>query len=140
VEQGMEDSQQTEGAAMMGISPPRFLKGEPFLSGPIPLSWLTAASLLPGKCLHVGLFVWYLAGLTKSIRVKLSTSKLAAFGVNRQAAYRAVTELENSHLLLVERMPGRCPVVSLVIPTSSSTGASGRYTNLSRSTTPVAIC
>ena len=43
----------------------------PFIKGPIPLAWMMAAATPPGKCLHVGLALWYLAGLKKTNTVAL---------------------------------------------------------------------
>ena len=97
------------------MKPPRYITGELFLRGPIPLRWLAAAGRLGGKALHIGIYAWYLAGLHDSMCVKLSTSKLQEFGVGRQAAYKALATLEHHHLLFVERRPGCCPVVTLVL-------------------------
>jgi hypothetical protein len=43
----------------------------PFIKGPIPLAWMKAVAMLPGKCLHVGLALWYLVGLKKTKTVAL---------------------------------------------------------------------
>ena len=94
--------------------PPRYITGERFVRGPIPLSWLNGAGLLGGKALNVGLYVWHLAALSASMRVKLPTSMLQHIGVTRQAAYLALAALQRQQLLLVERRPGCCPVVTLV--------------------------
>lgn len=102
--------------------PPRYVTGEAFLHGPIPLSWLNAAGLLGGKALHVGLYLWHLAGLNVSMRVKLPTSKLQQIGVTRQAAYQALAALERQQLLSVERRPGCCAVVTLVFPEPAVSG------------------
>jgi hypothetical protein len=42
-----------------------------FIKGPIPLVWITAAAMLPGRCLHVGVAIWYLAGLGRREVVEL---------------------------------------------------------------------
>ena len=44
----------------------RPMKGEHFLKGPVPLRWLVSAARLPGKSLHAGIALWYVAGLTRS--------------------------------------------------------------------------
>jgi len=51
-----------------------------FIKGPLPMHWVRAAAQLPGKTLHVGLYLWYLAGLTKSTTVVLS-ARVAELGV-----------------------------------------------------------
>ena len=96
--------------------PSRFIQGESFVRGPISLGWLAAAGRLGGKALHVGIYVWYLAGLNDSMEVKLSTSRLKEFGVSRQAVHRALVALERQRLLFVERRLGCCPVVTLLVP------------------------
>src|SRR5271166_4644456 len=52
----------------------------PFIKGPIPLAWITAAAMLPGKSLHAGLALWYLAGLKKTRTVPLGNRLLVAHG------------------------------------------------------------
>src|SRR5689334_1752081 len=60
---------------------PEKITGE-FLKGPIPLPWLTAASMLSGKApLAVGLAVWFESGRRKSREVRLTTAILRRFGV-----------------------------------------------------------
>jgi hypothetical protein len=105
--------------------PPRYISGELFLRGPIPLWWLAAASRLGGKALHIGIYVWHLAGLRDCMRVKVSTSKLQDMGVkNRQATYQALAALERHGLLLIERHPGRCPVVTLILRSHAASATS----------------
>jgi hypothetical protein len=85
-----------------------------FLKGPIPLAWLAAAARQPGRALHVGIAVWFLAGMKRDRTVALSPSVLAELGVNRHAAYRAVGALERANLLSVSRKCGRAPIVSVI--------------------------
>lgn len=96
-------------------TPRRYIEGELFLRGPIPLACLAAAGQLGGKALHIGVYVWHLAGLHDSLTVKLSTTRLGQMGVTRQAAYRALAALEHGRLLSVERRPGCNPVVTLIL-------------------------
>jgi DNA-binding transcriptional ArsR family regulator len=93
---------------------PKKITGE-FLKGPIPLPWLTAASMLAGKApLAVGLAVWFEAGRRKLSEVKLTTAILKRFGVNRKAKYRALKSLEKAGLVRVRREPRRNPVVTIL--------------------------
>lgn len=48
----------------------------PFLKGPIPLSWLTSAAQQRGHALHVGLALWYLVGVSRSMTVNLRPTVL----------------------------------------------------------------
>lgn len=95
--------------------PPRHVKGEGFLKGPVPLAWLEAAARLPGRSLHAGLALWYAAGLTRSATVALSNISGVRFGLDRNAKYRALEWLEGAGLVKVERMLGRAPVVTIVV-------------------------
>jgi hypothetical protein len=97
------------------VKPPRYITGELFLRGPIPLGWLAAANHLGGKVLSLGVYVWHLAGLLNSMRVKLPTRRLLAFGFSRPTIYLALAALEREGLLGVERRPGQCPVVTLIM-------------------------
>jgi hypothetical protein len=99
-----------------GSSPssnPKRIRGE-FLKGPIPLSWLTPASKLPGRTLAVALAIWFEAGRRKSSEVKLTTAILSRFGVNRKAKYAALAKLEEAKLIRVLRAPRRNPVVTIL--------------------------
>ncbi len=104
------------------ISPgraPRHKQGEAFLRGPIPLSWLSTASNVSGQgsALKVALAIWYLSGLNQQNKtVKLQTSTLRLFGVERHSAYRGLKVLEHAGLIHVMRHPGRTPVVTLLEP------------------------
>ncbi len=93
---------------------PHHKPGEKFLKGPVPLRWLTRAARLPGRSLHLGIALWYLAGLHRARTVSLPNRVLAQFGVDRHAKYRALNWLERDALVIVERHPGRNPVVTLL--------------------------
>ena len=85
-----------------------------FVKGPLPLEWISAASALPGKALHVALALWYLSGLRRSKTVVLTQKKLNLFGVSRQAGYRALMALEKRGLVSVIRRAGCCPRVTIL--------------------------
>lgn len=100
---------------------PRHARGELFLKGPIPMTWLQRAMGLPGRALHVGLAIWFQAGMKRRPDVKLSLSGLQAVGVQRSTASRALKSLEGAGLVSVVRAPGKKPVVTLLnAPTSVS--------------------
>lgn len=93
---------------------PGRVRGE-FLKGPIPLSWLSAASKLSGKApLAVGLALWFEAGRRRSGEVKLTTAILQRFNVHRKAKYTALKALEGAGLVRVRREPRRNPVVTIL--------------------------
>lgn len=85
-----------------------------FVKGPIPLPWLQAAANLPGKTLHVGLCLWYLAGLTRSMTVRLATKVTQDMGISRDAKSDALRRLVKARLATLEQHPGKAPVVTLL--------------------------
>jgi hypothetical protein len=80
----------------------------------IPLSWLQAATALPGKALHVGLLVWFYTGLHPERAVVLTHTKLALFHLKRETARRGLAALEAAGLVRVTRAPRKSPRVHLL--------------------------
>jgi hypothetical protein len=96
---------------------PRHKKGERFLCGPIPMSWLNAACKASGRGsgVKVALALWYESGLNLHARiVKLRSSVLRAMGANRHAGYRGLEALEKAGLVSIERRSGHNPVVTIL--------------------------
>lgn len=93
--------------------PTKSRKGR-FLKGPIPLNWLMEAAKLPGKSLHVGIVIWFKAGLTKSHSVSVPNGLLSTFGVDRHAKARALVSLESAGLISVKRKSGKNPVITIL--------------------------
>jgi len=85
-----------------------------YLNGPLPLSWLEAAARLPGRSLHVGMVLWYAAGLSGSAEVHLSNTLCLRFGLDRNAKYRALRALGDARLVMVRNKRGRSPLVTLL--------------------------
>jgi len=94
--------------------PPRHRPGQMFLKGPVPQPWLSRASTLPGKSLHIGIAIWFLAGIARSRTIRLSGRVTTAFGADRHAKYRALRWLENARLITVSRRPGCSPRITLL--------------------------
>ncbi len=80
----------------------------------IPLPWIQQASRLPGKSLHVGIVLWYLAGVSKSLTVKLTRSGLRRFGLHHETGRRGLRALEKAKLVGVKRSGKKSPYVTLV--------------------------
>jgi len=80
----------------------------------IPLSWICPASRLPGKALHVGVVLWHLAGVSRSLTVKLTRSRLRRFGIYHETGRRGLLALENAGLVQVDRRGKKSPCVTLV--------------------------
>ena len=92
---------------------PRASRGERFVRGPIPLDWLTVAAQLPGKSLHVGVALWFEAGLRKAAVVPLSNITGRLFGLDRNSKYRGLDWLAGAGIITVQRKLGRAPVVTI---------------------------
>ena len=102
------------GGCPVSRKPPRHRQGEKFLKGPIPWEWLTQAAKLPGKAFEVGIALWFLAGVQRKRTVTLSGSALRDLEVSRFAGYRALSALEKTGLVSVQRHPGRNPIVTIL--------------------------
>jgi hypothetical protein len=97
----------------LGRRPPRPRRGEYFLRGPIPLQWLERAGQCPSKALHVGIVLWFHAGLTGKREIPLGRKELTRFGVTRDSASRALAPMELAGLITVVRLPGRKRIVTI---------------------------
>jgi hypothetical protein len=107
--------------------PPRHRKGQAFLKGPIPWSWLVCASRLPGKALHVALLLWREAGCRKSRTVRFRLARAAELGVLPDAARRGLRALGEAGLLSIRRQPGKSLEVTLMdAPASGPSAGSTR--------------
>ncbi len=106
--------------------------GELFLKGPIPRMWLQSASSLPGKALHVGIELWFYAGLTKSKTLSLNLSRLMDSGISRDSARRGLLQLERSKLVKVVRHAGRKPIITILIKQQRNTCTKKKCANLDR--------
>jgi hypothetical protein len=79
-----------------------------FLKGPIPFTWLIPATRLPGKALHLGIYIWHMAGVRKSHVVGINLSLVSAlFHTSRRTMHRAACALEKATLIKIRRTPGR---------------------------------
>lgn len=107
--------------------PPRHAKGELFLKGPIPWSWLVAAGEATGRALQVAIVLWLEVGMKKSARVRLPHQRLREMGVDRHAVRRGLAALEAAGLVLVERRNGASPFVTIrpAAPRSEGERAAG---------------
>ena len=95
---------------------PRHASGERFLKGPIPWSWISAASVAAGRGsgLKVAIALWHMAGIRNQPTIVLHRRLLDELGVDRHAAYRGLRALERAGLVAVERHAGRLPRVTIL--------------------------
>jgi hypothetical protein len=85
------------------------------LGGKIPVPWIRAAGALPRKTLLVGLALWFLTGCRRTRTVRLGGATLREFGINRWTSSRGLARLEKAGLVHVRRLPGRNPIVTLLL-------------------------
>ena len=95
--------------------PPQRVRGR-FLKGPVPFDWLSMAAKLPGRAFHVGILLWFLAGMTARLTVTLTGATTRSFGLDRDAKSRALRSLEAAGLVTVRRRPGQNPDVTIILP------------------------
>ena len=78
----------------------------------LPVPWLERVAQLPGKALHVGVVLLYLAALRRSPEVQFSQATLRRrFHTSRDASYDALKRMSAAGLVRVAPSFGRSPVV-----------------------------
>jgi hypothetical protein len=82
----------------------------------LPVPWLERVAELPGKALHVGTALLYLAALRQSPEVRFSQATLRRFHTSRDASYDALRRMSAAGLVRVSKTPGCSPTVTLVEP------------------------
>ena len=92
---------------------PTHFPGKRYFAGPIPWDWLCAASRLPGKAVNVALGIWHLGRLTKKKTVRLSQKTMRELGINRNAVYRGLENLEKAGLIHVDRQCGKNSIITI---------------------------
>jgi hypothetical protein len=101
---------------------PRHRRGELFLRGPIPWSWIRVAGLLPGKALLVGMWLWKDARCKRSRTVRFNCRWPTAPGTSDDTVRRALRALEKAGLVAIAHEPGKCLQVTLLdVPLIGST-------------------
>lgn len=83
---------------------------------PVRLDTLEAATQLPGKAAQLLIGIWLLSVRFKSPTVPLTRRAMARVNVSRYAVTDALRRLEAAGLVVVWRLPGRSPRVTLVEP------------------------
>jgi hypothetical protein len=91
---------------------------EPFLCGPIPLSWLSQAIAARGSAVAVGLSLWFMRGVAPaSLDIKVTRAVRRRLGLSPDQMQRGLLGLESAGLIeFASRGRGRCPVVRIVVP------------------------
>ena len=96
-----------------------------FIRGPLPLLWWREAGKLSKSANRVGLALFYLRGLSKSNRFKLTPARLRELGIGRDARRRGLEDLERAGLVRVlESGRGKVAVVEILLEAQSPALAS----------------
>lgn len=90
-------------------------ESQPFLRGPIPLSWLNRAAKLPGKTLNVALAIWWLYGMIGRKPLKLSKKALGIFQVSADAATDALNRMDQHGLIKLQKKSGQRPLIEVIL-------------------------
>jgi hypothetical protein len=85
------------------------------------MDWIARAAELSGKALHLGVVLWFRAGLLGSMTFRLSNGDLAAMGVARDAKYQGLERLKSAGLIAVEQRRGCAPTVTILLLTNTTT-------------------
>lgn len=86
----------------------------PFLKGPVPWAWLTAAARLPGKALAAGVALWFEAGCKKGRTVRVTHDRLTRLGMSPSTARRALRCLAKNKLIALTARPGAATEVTIL--------------------------
>jgi hypothetical protein len=100
---------------------PRPRKGEAYC-GPLPMSWVERAAVLPGRAWHLACALWFEASCArgKSASVRLPAKTRRRFGLaDRYTFYRALRTLEVEGLVRVRTWPGQSPLITLLPATAA---------------------
>lgn len=88
----------------------------PFVKGPIPLAWLNEVLRMGGRTpLALALALFYQQGLEKSGPIRITSKLRNRFYLESRAVGRTLPKFEEAGLVRVERPPGRCVVVQLIL-------------------------
>jgi hypothetical protein len=103
-------------AQIAGPKLPRPKRGEAFLGGPIPMSWIAAATRLSGRTWQVATALWFVGirSRSKSATVALTPKTLARFHLSENAVRRGLSALAAAGLVIVERQTGRRSLVTIL--------------------------
>ena len=87
---------------------------EPFLKGPIPLSWLVKAGTFSKSALMVGLVLWHMDGMKGQKTFRVGRGDIAKLlGVSQLNVLRGIKRLEEGNLIFVLREPGQKLIITM---------------------------
>jgi len=87
--------------------------GRLFIRGPVDWEWITSASKLGGRALHVAIAVAFLDGFAQTGEITLKPSVIQQLGIERTSGYRALMKMEKAGMITVSRRRGAAPIVCI---------------------------
>ena len=92
----------------------------------IPIPWISRASHLSRKSLHVGVALWFLFGMNESKNpFKMERWVLELFDLTAETYRKTLKKMEKEGLVTVERFAGQTPKVSIIEDTTSKQDKKG---------------
>lgn len=85
----------------------------PFLKGPIPMAWLSAAAHLPGKAINLAIAIRFMSGMVGWTSIKLNRRLLSDMKISPDACSDGLLRLEQAGLIRVTRKPGQRPLIDI---------------------------
>jgi hypothetical protein len=95
---------------------PRPERGEAYLTGPIPMTWIQVATRLSGRTWQVACALWFVGirSKAKSATVTLTEKTRCRFNLSRNAVKRGLKQLADACLVIVERQTGRRSILTIL--------------------------
>lgn len=123
----LQENQQkleTKRKAKNELLPLRHKKGETFIKGPIPMTWVKEMLKLPASASQISFILWFIAGMRKTRNIEINLSRMKDFNISKVTAWRSIGYLEKANLVSVERKPGRKLTITLLAPEEKETAIS----------------
>jgi len=86
-----------------------------YVTGPIPMAWVSDACKIGGKESKFAWACWFLYGVKNKASFSLSNVCAKRFGLSREAKRLAIKSLELAGMISVEHPPSKSPVVTIII-------------------------
>jgi hypothetical protein len=111
-----ETPQKNSATSAAGPKLPRPAKGEAYLTGPIPMSWIDEATRLSGRTWQLASALWFtgIRSRSKSATVILTEKTRRRFHLSANAVTRGLAQLAAAGLVIVERHSGRRSIVTIL--------------------------
>lgn len=89
-------------------------KNNKFIKGPISYDWVLLAAKISGKSASISFALWYLSGVQKSSKIKLTHKILQEFSISPKTAYRVLSSMEKAGLIKREQKDGQATAITIL--------------------------